>query len=96
MSGRNKQLTLDAQAAARRIVQQAGADITQAVKILPLAKQLMSEAGCGIDTAKQHIARAVLILRGESVAKKKHGGRRPGVGFPAGTKRAGRRGKALP
>ena len=35
MSGRNKQFTLATQAAARRIVQSSGADITQAVKVLP-------------------------------------------------------------
>lgn len=89
MSGRNKQFTLATQEAARRIVIDQGVDITQQIAILPLAKLLIAETGCSIDTAKQHIARAVRRLRGEWV-EARHGGLRPGGGSPKGVKRGPR------
>lgn len=89
MTGRNKQFTITIADAARRIVQESGADITKQVTILPLAKLLMTDVGCGIDAAKRHIAKAVRRLRGEWV-EAQHGGIRPGSGWPKGVPRGPR------
>lgn len=82
MSGKSKEFTAAVQTAARRIVTESGVDITQKVTILPLAKRLMQDANCGIDTAKQHIARVVRRLRGEPVEVAQQGGKRTGAGRP--------------
>lgn len=72
--------------AAARIVAASGVDITQPVPILPLAKRLMQETGCGIDAAKRHIARAVRLARGESINPPTWGGHRtPAGGRPTMT-----------
>jgi len=66
--------------AARNIVAASAVDITQPVHILPLAKLLMAEAGCSIDTAKRHIARAVRLARGELITSPAWGGHRTPAG----------------
>ena len=79
---------------ARRIAEAHPDHITHGGRLLPLAKEMMTETGCGVDAAKRHIAKQLRLIRGEIVAGK-WGGRREGAnGFPAGTKRNGRRGKA--
>jgi hypothetical protein len=87
---RSSQLAL----AARRVAIAHPEHITQGGRLLPLAKEMMTETGCGVDAAKRHIAKQLRLLRGEIIANK-WGGRREGdTGFPPGTKRQGRRGKA--
>ena len=81
MAGKSKQWTAETEAAAWRIVEESGADITKQVKIVPLAKLLMAERECSIDSAKQHVAKAVRVARGEYV-KAQHGGKREGAGRP--------------
>ena len=69
---------------ARRILDESGADITQKVTILPLAKQLMAATDCGIDAAKRRIAEAIRRKRGEYTKAKtgSWGGKREGAGRP--------------
>lgn len=101
MSGRNKAFTEKVKEEALSLVAASGINLLEDnVIILPLAKQLMERTGCGIDTAKVKIAWAARRLRyiaihGEPKEETaKQGGTRPGSGFPTGTKRQGRRGKA--
>lgn len=49
-------------------------------KLLPLAREMMTETGCNVDTAKRHIAKQFRLMRGELV--KQWGGSRPGAGRP--------------
>lgn len=67
---------------ARRILDESNIDITQKVKILPLAKQMMDDTECGIDAAKRHIAQAVRRKRGEHVKARWGGKRYPSGGRP--------------
>lgn len=69
---------------ARRILDESGADITEKVTILPLAKQLMAATDCGIDAAKRRIAEAIRRKRGEHVKSTTGtwGGKRDGAGRP--------------
>lgn len=69
--------------AARRIVAASPMNPDTPVPVLPLAKQLMAETGCGIDAAKRHIARAVRLARGELTTAPTWGGKRtPAGGWP--------------
>ena len=79
---------------ARRIAEAHPEHITQGGRLLPLAKKMMTETGCGVDAAKRHVAKQLRLIRGEIVADN-WGGQRAGSGFPAGTKRESRRGKAI-
>ena len=57
MSGRNKEFTEQVKLAALDIVEQSGVNLLeQNITIIPLAKKLMTQTGCGIDTAKSRIA----------------------------------------
>lgn len=102
MSGRSKAFTEKVKEEALSLVVSSGVNLLEDnVVILPLAKQLMEKTGCGIDTAKVKIAWASRRLRymaihGEPPAEEqpKQGGPRHGSGFPKGTKREGRRGRA--
>ena len=66
--------------AAREIVAASAVDTTQPVPILPLAKRLMAETGCGIDAAKRHIARQIRLARGETTNAPTWGGKRTPAG----------------
>lgn len=77
---------------ARRIAEQHPEHVTEGGKLLPLAKEMMNETGCAVDTAKRHIVKQLRLMRGELM--KQWGGARDGSGFPNETKRDGRRGKA--
>lgn len=69
---------------ARRILDESGADITDKVTILTLAKKLMAATDCGIDAAKRRIAEAIRRKRGEhaKVTTGNWGGKRDGAGRP--------------
>lgn len=82
MSGKSKQFTAELQVKARQLLDASGADITGQVMIRPLAKQLVADTGCNIDTAKQHVARAIRRARGDWVGEREQGGRREGAGRP--------------
>ena len=81
-------------AAARAIAERHHEHIYQGGRLLPLAKEMMAETGCSVDTAKRHIAKQLRLMRGELLKTDARGGAREGAGFPEGVKRAGRRGKA--
>lgn len=66
--------------AARRIVAASAVDITEPVSILPLARQLMAETGCGIDAAKRHVAKAIRLARHETITSPAWGGKRQPAG----------------
>lgn len=87
---RNQQLAV----AARAIAERHPEHIYQGGRLLPLAKQMMAETGCSVDTAKRHIAKQLRLMRGELIKTDSRGGAREGAGFPEGVKREGRRGKA--
>lgn len=72
--------------AASDLLAASGEDVTQPVKVLPLAKRMAQETGCHISTAKQHIARAARLARHESTEPAAWGGTRPGAGGPKGKK----------
>ena len=84
-----KQRNAEIAAAARQVLAESGADITDAVAILPLAKQLVTRTGCHISTAKRHVAKAVRVARGELVASG-WGGKREGAAAPEGNNNAAR------
>ncbi len=79
---------------ARRIAEAHPEHVAAGGRLLPLAKEMMAEARCSVDTAKRHLAKQMRLIRGEIVAIDGRGGKREGSGFPAGVKRNGRRGKA--
>ena len=81
-------------AVARAVAERHPEHIYQGGKLLPLAKQMMAETGCSVDTAKRHIAKQLRLMRGELIKTDGRGGAREGAGFPEGVKREGRRGKA--
>ena len=85
---RNQQLAT----VARRIAENHPEHVTNGGKLLPLAKNMMAETGCSVDTAKRHIAKQLRLIRGELL--RQWGGARDGAGYPEGVKRDGRRGKA--
>lgn len=93
MSNNTKERSLELATVARQVAERHPEHITQGGRLLPLAKEMMALTDCGVDAAKRHIARQLRLMRGEIVAAR-HGGKREGAGFPAGTKREGRRGKA--
>jgi hypothetical protein len=74
-------------AAAVAALAESGADITDAVSILPIARTVAARTGCHVYTAKRHAAKAVRRARGELVASER-GGSRPGSGAPIGNKNA--------
>ena len=89
MSGRNKEFTTQVKLAALDIVEQSGV-LEQNITILPLAKKLMAQTNCGIDTAKSRIAWAArrwrhFLATGEPLAERQPGwgGHREGAGRPS-------------
>lgn len=89
-----KERSIELATVARRIAKAHPEYITQGGRLLPLAKEMMAETGCGVDAAKRHVAKQLRLIRGKIITQT-WGGRREGDnGFPAGTKRNGRRGKA--
>lgn len=76
-----KARSLALQNAAKQLIEEQRVDVTQQVVFLPLAKLLMAQEHCGIDTAKRHIATAVRRARGE-LSYAQWGGYRPGAGRP--------------
>lgn len=70
------------QTAARALLKARGVDVTQEVRILPLAKELKAQTDCDISTAKKHVTMAVLHARG-LLSESRWGGVRPGAGRPA-------------
>ncbi len=76
MSYNSKERIEELQRLAQQLVADSTIDSTNQIAILPLAKQLMANGGCGIDAAKRHIRRAVL---GQYVPAG-WGGKRPGAG----------------
>lgn len=86
MNTNTKERNEELRAEAAKILEASGADVNQAVEILPLAKLLAALAGCHIDTAKTHMARAVRLARGKMVKEREWGGTRPGAGRPARSK----------
>lgn len=93
MSNNTKARSLELATVARQVAMAHPEHITQGGRLLPLAKEMMELTGCAVDTAKIHIARQLRLMRGE-IIRNAWGGKREGSGFPAGTKRNGRRGKA--
>lgn len=83
-------------AAARAVAERHPDHVTRGGKLLPLAKEMMAATGCSVDTAKRHIAKQLRLIRGEMIKADNRGGAREGAGYPEGTKREGRRGKAKP
>lgn len=77
--------------AAYDIIETAKVDITEAVDILPLAKQLAEQTGCHITTAKKNVAKAIRQKRGQLAGawgdepQGGWGGYRPGAGRPSKT-----------
>jgi DNA-directed RNA polymerase specialized sigma24 family protein len=69
------------QQAAQRLLEEHQVNVLQQVHYLPLAQELRSRTGCHIDTAKQHIMKAVRRKRGE-FSESQWGGVRPGSGRP--------------
>lgn len=90
MSGRNKEFTEQVKLAALDIVEKSGVNLLeQNITILPLAKKLMTQTDCGIDTAKARIAWAArrwrhFLATGEPLAERQPGwgGHRDGAGRP--------------
>lgn len=71
--------------AARSIVERVGMNhIYEGGKLLPMAKIMMGETGCSVDTAKRHLAKQLRLMRGEIVAER--GGARDGAGRPVNEK----------
>lgn len=94
MSNNTKTRNLELATIARQVAMAHPEHITQGGKLLPLAKEMMALTDCGVDAAKRHIAKQLRLIRGEIVSGE-WGGKREGAnGFPNGTKREGRRGKA--
>lgn len=69
------------QAAARALLLEYNVSINETASSRKFAPLLMERTGCGIDTAKRHIAKAQRIARGE-YTHAKWGGPRPGAGRP--------------
>lgn len=90
MSGRSKKFTAQVKLAALDIVERSGVNLLeQNITILPLAKKLMTQTDCGIDTAKSRIAWAArrwrhFLATGEPLAERQPGwgGHREGAGRP--------------
>lgn len=76
-----KEYSLQLQHAAQQLLELEHVDINEPVNVRLLAKRLALSTGCHYDTAKQHIMKAVLRLRGE-VVHASWGGTRPGSGQP--------------
>lgn len=57
-------------------------DVSVRVDIGRYANQMVEVAGCGIDAAKRHVAKAVRLKRGEIVSSNGWGGAREGAGRP--------------
>lgn len=54
------------------------------VRLRALADTLAHQTGCALATARQHVAKAIRLRRGEAVKADGRGGYRPGAGAPAG------------
>lgn len=66
---------------ARAIIEKDGVDhIRHGGKLLPMARSMMTQTGCSVDTAKRHLAKQLRLIRGEIVAGR--GGVREGAGRP--------------
>lgn len=76
-----KARSLEIQAAARALLLEHNVSINETASSRKYAPLLMERTGCGIDTAKRHIAKAQRIARGE-YTHAKWGGPRPGAGRP--------------
>ena len=61
-----------------------GLDLERARRLRGLAEQHMAATGCGMSTARQHIAKALRLRRGERIAADNRGGARIGAGAPTG------------
>jgi hypothetical protein len=91
-----KQRSAEIYAAAVTALTESGADITDAVEILPIAKTVAARTGCHIDTAKRATAKAVRRARFASLPDEQQeeinswGGSRPNSGPPNGNKNASR------
>jgi hypothetical protein len=89
-----KARSLEIYAAAVAALAESGADITDVVLILPLAKIVAARAGCHVYTAKRAVAKAVRRARfgllGEDTqfVIDNWGGSRPGAKPPIGNKNA--------
>lgn len=59
-------------------------DLPRTVRLLELYRQFERAQGVSRPTARQHIARAIRIRRGQVVAERQRGGARPGAGAPPG------------
>lgn len=57
---------------------------TRRVALRRLADTLSQQTGCALPTARQHVAKAIRLRRGEAVKADGRGGYRPGAGAPAG------------
>ncbi len=57
-----------------------GRDLERAQALRRLAEQEMAATGCSMSTARQHVAKALRLRRGEQVAAGGRGGSRPGAG----------------
>ena len=83
MSGKSKEFTKHLATVARTIIERdAPEQVLQGGKLLPMAKTMMEQTGCNVDTAKSHLARQLRLMRGELVEAQKHGGAREGAGRP--------------
>ena len=67
--------------AARALLVARSVDVNEQVHILSLAKDLKTQTGCDISTAKKHVLMAVLHARG-LISEARWGGARPGAGRP--------------
>lgn len=59
-------------------------DLERARRLRSLAEQHMAATGCSASAARQHIAKALRLRRGERIAADNRGGARVGAGAPAG------------
>lgn len=91
-----KTRSLEIYAAAVAALTESGADITDAVDVLPIAKVVEARTGCHVYTAKRHVAKAVRRARFElldmstQIVIDNWGGSRPNSGPPNGNKNASR------
>lgn len=59
-------------------------DLERAQRLRALAEAHRAATGCALSTARQHVARALRIRRGERIAADGRGGSRVGAGAPPG------------
>lgn len=71
------------QAAARALVEAHGGYLETNIPLKAMALALMAQTGCHRNTARQHLAKAVRVLRGEASAANGRGGAGRGQGRKA-------------